>query len=767
MKSSYALIAAVAIVLVIVSVTVFVLLSNDSPTEPTPLATPVAAPSPTPAPTPALPPTPAPPPPPTPAPTPAPTPEPTPPPTLAPTVAPTPAPTPTRVPRPVPTPSPTPPPEPEARHTLFEDKTLGISFMNPQSWKSIDVGEEEDAPWAILEGEDGVTLQIMLEFNATDADLRRVLVRAINSLASEGGIPSLESLSSFNLDSGGPVLRADLLLQSDEGDSSATVQAAMRGAATFVMVASGPVASLEDQQEDIDTVFNTLATSVPVPYGIPRGTAFTMPLGEPSTLDPHISTETTSHFYVSSIFSGLVKLDEGLAVVPDLAESWEVDESGTVYTFTLREDITFHDGKPITAADFKYSLERATDPELHSDTAFLYLSDIVGAHEKLEGEASEISGVVVVGDRTLRITIDAPKEYFLAKLTYPSSYVVDSAAVQDQGEEWWRAESLNGSGPYTLHSWDAEEVIILKRFEGYYQPVQMQHIISPFTALPGANGQDMYVSGYWDAFSVGLSSVDRLRADEAIGSHLQEFDQLISYFVAIDSDQAPVDNPTVRRAFAMAVDRQKLIDDLFGGNVQLANGLLPPGMPGYSEDLQGIPFDPEEARRLLAESGFGDDLPEVTYLATGVDGEPSSMVQFLLDSWEENLGVTLAPNLVEPDEYFYHLEEQTGHLFTLGWVADYPDPENFLDLLLHSGSHYSRYANPVYDNLLELARLSQDRETRLNLYRQAEQLLLEDSGIIPLFHVREYALIQPYVRNFTVGPVGQPVIANVEYEGGP
>ncbi len=666
---------------------------------------------------------------------------------------------------------------PSARYILFEDSTLGISFMHPESWTSIPIeagnGEEVDdameegSPWAILEAEDGVTLQIMLEFNSPGSDQRPTLAGTIESLLPEGGVPSPGDLRYFDLESGDPAVRADLLFESDAGDTRTVIQSAMRGAATFVVVASGPAEALDAQQEAIDTVFDTLTTSVPAPYGIDRSTAFTMPLGEPRTLDPHVSRETTSHFYVSSIFSGLVKLGEGLAVVPDLAESWEVDESGAVYTFTIRDDITFHDGRPITAADFKYSIERATDHELHSDTALLYLSDIVGAREKLDDEAEEVSGVVVVDDRTLQITIDSPKEYFLAKLTYPTSYVVDSASIEGQGEEWWRAEPLNGSGPYTLHTWDAEEVLILKRFDGYYQPPQMQHIISPFAALPGANGRHMYESGYWDGIYIRLSSVDRLRADEALGSHVQQFEQLVSYYVGIDADKAPLDDPMVRRALAMSVDRQKLVDELFGGNVQRAEGLLPPGLPGFSEDLQGITFDPAEAKRLLAESRYGEDLPEITYLATGSEGEPSSIVRFLVDSWEENLGVTVKLNLVDSEEYYYHLEEQEGHLFTYGWVADYPDPENFLDLLLHSESHDSRYANPVFDGLLELARLTQDREIRLSLYAQAEQLLVDDAGIIPLFHTQEYALIQPYVRNFTVGPVGQPVIANVELEGGP
>ena len=639
--------------------------------------------------------------------------------------------------------------------------------MRPQSWTSVDVGEEEDAPWAILQGEDGVTLEVMLEFNGPDADLRLPLVSAIKSLVPEGGTVSLESLSSFTLDNGSPALRADLLLQSDGVEFGAIVQASQRGAATFMLVVSGPTDISRDEQETIDAVFGSFDTSLPVPYGIDRDRAFTMPLGEPSTLDPAVARETTSHFYVSSIYSGLVRLDEALSVSPNLAESWAVDETGTVYTFTLRDGITFHDGKPITAADFKFSIERATDPELHSDTALLYLSDIVGAVAKMEGEAEEVSGVEVVDARTISITIDSPKEYFLAKLSYPSSFVLDSATVGAMGEEWWMDADVNGSGPYQLLSWDTEEAIILKRFDGYHQPVAMEHIISPFDALPGAKGLDMYQSGYWDGIFVGARSLDDLRENEAVADQLHEFDQLTSYFVVLDTELPPLDDANVRRALAMALDRQKLIDDLYGGNLLLAKGILPPGIPGFSEGLQAIPFDPEEARKLLAEIGYADDFPEITYITVDRDGEPSESVQFMIDSWKENLGIDVNVNLVDPEEYYYNLEDHEGHLYTYGWVADYPDPENFLDLLLHSEAQESRYANEAFDALVEQARTVQNRFARLELFRLAEQLLIDDTGIIPLFHVQDYVLLKPYVQGFAISPVGQPDIANVEFEGGP
>ena len=150
---------------------------------------------------------------------------------------------------------------------------------------------------------------------------------------------------------------------------------------------------------------------------------------------------------MNSIFSGLVRFSSNLSLEPDLAERWGVDAAGVVYTFTLRGGIAFHDGRPITADDIKYSIERATDHDLHSDTAPLYLGDILGAREKMEGEAAEVSGVKVVDARTVRITIDSPKEYFLAKLAFPSSAVVDRQTVEPLGPDWWMSKDINGLRP--------------------------------------------------------------------------------------------------------------------------------------------------------------------------------------------------------------------------------------------------------------------------------------------------------------------------------
>jgi len=212
----------------------------------------------------------------------------------------------------------------------------------------------------------------------------------------------------------------------------------------------------------------------------------------------------------------------------------------------------------------------------------------------------------------------------------------------------------------------------------------------------------------------------------------------------------------------MALDREFLIEEELGGNATFAAGLLPPGLPGYSESLMGIPYDPDGARQLLANSRYRLGIPEITLTAIGYDGEPSSMVQFVVDSWEENLGVEVTVDLVDADSFYYDLENVGEHLYISGWIADYPDPENFLDLLLHSEAHGARYVNDDFDDLVERARVEADVDARLALYAEAEQLLIDDAGIIPLFHVRDYVLIRPHVEGFRVLPVGQPDLTGIK-----
>ena len=209
---------------------------------------------------------------------------------------------------------------------------------------------------------------------------------------------------------------------------------------------------------------------------------------DPPTLDPHLTTDATSAGIVVELFSGLVGLNTDLELVPDIAERWEVSDDGTVYTFFLRPNAKFHNGKPITASDFKWSLERAVSPDTASPTADVYLNDIVGFNDAWEGLTDKISGVKVSGDLTLEITIYGAYGDFLAKLTDPTAYVLDRENVEAGGQNW--TESPNGSGPFRLKEYRVGERIILERFDEYYR--QPAHLDAVMFILAGNDPVAMY-----------------------------------------------------------------------------------------------------------------------------------------------------------------------------------------------------------------------------------------------------------------------------------
>ena len=681
-------------------------------------------------------------------------------PTATPAPTPTPAPTatPTATPEPTATPTPTPDPVPEG-FVPFVSQELGVSLYYPAQWSITPTGGE--GAWLVVQDGEGISRMLLLSEQASAGSLSEQMEAVVTLLTPEEGDPRVERTGAVTLDDGTTAERADILYEVEGGTDVRRVQVMQRGELLYLLVVIAPLAEVERQEETIDTMLASFRSFPPEPYGVPRDSAFTMPLGEPTTLDPAIARETTSHFFVTSLFSGLVRITSDFTIEPDLAAGWDVDDAGVVYTFTLRDDITFHDGTPITAEDFKYSIERAADPALHSDTAHSYLGDIVGVIEKLAGEADEVSGVEVVDERTVHITIDEPKEYFLAKLTYPSAAIVDRRTIEPLGFDWWMSDDINGSGPYRLARWEREEVVVLQRFDGYHRPASLEYVISPQAALPGVGGLAMYLSDAWDGIPVGTGSLDFVRESETLSDQLLEFPQLTTYYAGVDGSQPPFDDPDVRRAFLMALDRERLIEVIYDGNVELAKGLLPPGMPGYSESLRGIPYDLEGARQLLAGSKYAEDFPEVVFSAVDVDGEPTELVQFMVAAWKEVLGVDVQVELHESDVYYYSLENVVGNLWHSGWVADYPDPENFLDLLLHSHTLDGKYVNDRFDSLIESARTERDRQTRLHMYGEAEQLLIDEAGLFPLFHVNDYVLVRPRVQGFKMNALGQPDVAGI------
>ncbi len=484
---------------------------------------------------------------------------------------------------------------------------------------------------------------------------------------------------------------------------------------------------------------------------------------DPPTLDPALCTDSTSSFVIRQLYSGLVTLDENLEVVPDLATGWEISPDGRVYTFTLHPEARFHDGRPITSADLIYSLERACDPMLGENLpCATYLNDIVGVEEKLAGRADRIAGLRTPDDHTLVITINAPKSYFLSKLTYNTAYVLDRNNVE-QGGLW--TEHPNGSGPFRLAEWQHNRRMVLAHNERYYRrPPRLERVI----LLMGADARNplvLYEQGRIDFTEVGTSVVARLEYEGSpLAGELRVNPELSLAYVGFNVQMPPFDDPKVRQALTMAVDRAKIARVTYEGRLVQAKGILPPGMPGYDEALEGLPYDPEQARKLLSESRYAGKMPRLVFYTTG--GGDAVLLQ---EVWQEELGLEVELRQVVWADFLEGLDERRYPLFALGWIADYPDPQDFLEVLFRTGSpsNHTGYSNPEVDRLLGQAAVEQDEERRLALYRQVERLIIADAPIIPLTHGVTYSLTKPYVRGLQVTPMGILDLATVWIEGRP
>jgi oligopeptide transport system substrate-binding protein len=473
----------------------------------------------------------------------------------------------------------------------------------------------------------------------------------------------------------------------------------------------------------------------------------------PYTLDPAVSSDANSSNYIQQIFSGLIKLDDNMAPTGDIAIDWQISSDYKTYTFNLRQDAVFQDGKKLTAADFKYSWERACSPATGSAVARTYLGDIVGTADVLADKTKTISGVEAVNDYTLKVTIDAPKSYFLYKLTYPCSMAVDKNNVNSG--TWWRTP--NGTGPFKLKQWTDNSLLVLERNTRYYgektgvASVEFQML----TGLP----MNLYETGALDVTDVSSLYIDRVTDPaQPFAQQLQVTPELSFSWIGFNTKEPPFDDVNVRKAFAQAIDKDKIIDLILRGMVDRADGILPPGMPGYNKSLTSLGFNVDKARASLKASRYGDasKLPPITLTTSGYGNRISPVLEAMIAQWRENLGVEVTVRELDPNFFIYNLKAEKDQMFDMGWVADYPHPQDFLDVLFHTGAenNFAEYSNLAVDSLLDAAATEPNTEKSFEIYQQAEQMLVDDAAMLPLYFARNYILVKPYVKNYVINAMG-------------
>ena len=484
---------------------------------------------------------------------------------------------------------------------------------------------------------------------------------------------------------------------------------------------------------------------------------------DPVTMDPHIAGDGSSATYIVEIFGGLVTITPDMEIVLDLAQSLKVSDDGLVYTFTLRDDIYFHSGRKVTANDVKWSLERAASPQLNSNTSLSYLRDIVGFIEKRYGQADEISGVKVIDDKKISIEIDFPKAYFLAKLTYPTAFVIDKDQVELNPRNWTRKP--NGTGPYKLSEWKLGERIILEANTRYHLGVGNVQVVD--YQLSGGSILTRFENGEVDSAGISQNDIDRVRdPSEPLNKLYRQSNYFQTNYIGMNNAIAPFDDIFVRQAFASAIDIGKITDITYKKMLPQATGILPPGMYGYDASKKVYEYNPELAQELLAKSKYGsaENLPPIVFSDIGAGAEGSTDIQAYIEQWKQNLGVTVQLRQSDFATFLADLDSNKLQIYGIGWIMDYPDPENILDVKFHSKSteNNENYSNAVVDQLLENARSELDTDKRALLYQEAEEIIVKEAPWIPTYFTTSHYVVSKKIKKWIEPSMIVPKLRFVE-----
>jgi oligopeptide transport system substrate-binding protein len=494
---------------------------------------------------------------------------------------------------------------------------------------------------------------------------------------------------------------------------------------------------------------------------------------DPPTADPALVTHPTSVQVVELLFLGLTDFDEDtMDVMPELATRWTLSDDGLTWTLKMREDASWVHYDPassrftkkgaVTAHDVEYGVKRALNPQTASDYAYV-LYAIKNAEAYNTGEITDPTavGVRARDDYTVEFTLEQPAGYFPAIAGMWVSRPVPKAAIEQHGDKWTEPGNIWTNGPYALAVWERENRMVMVKNPHYYDArnVSIERINWSMVTDESASFA-MYESGELDSVAVPPSELDRVRADPVLSKELHTAPEICTYYLGFNNSKPPLDNKLVRQALSYAIDRDKLIQTMLKGGQKPAQTFTCPGIfgsPAGDPAFEGIAFDPEKARALLAAAGYpaGEGWPEVTYLFNTFPTN-QRIAEFVVQSWKEILGIDV--NLAGQEWRAYHrtLREDPPQIYHLVWCADYPDAHNWLFEVFHSTESENRivWSNAEYDKAVEDAAAEPDPGKRKELYFRAEQILcVEEAGIAPIYHYVRNTVSKPYVER-TYSPLG-------------
>ncbi len=490
---------------------------------------------------------------------------------------------------------------------------------------------------------------------------------------------------------------------------------------------------------------------------------------EPQDLDPAIVTGVTEHHIIMSLLEGLVIEDpKDLHPIPGVAEKWDISAEGTVYTFHLRKNAKWSNGATVTAKDFLESYKRILTPTLASQYAYMHF--VVKNAEKFnEGKLKDFSqvGYKVLDDYTFEITLEAPTPYLLSLMCHTSWFPVHVPTVAKfgdayqritsgadgksgaQGNKWTRPGNFVGNGPFQLEEWRENEVIVVKKSPTYWDAASVKLAAIHFHAIESQETEEreFRAGNLHVTETLPLAKIDVYKKNNPELLRIDPY--LGNYFYRINTTKPPLNDKRVRRALAMAIDRDAIVKFVTKGGQLPANSLVPPDTAGFTGAAR-VPTDFTAAKKLLADAGFpdGKGLPPIELLYNTQEAH-KIIAEAIQQMWKKNLGIEVKLLNQEWKVYLDSQRTLNYQICRAGWIGDYPDPNTFMDMFVTGGgNNETGWSNAEYDRLIREAGLTGDQKKRYELFQKAEAILMDECPIIPIYFYTHVHLQRPNLKGW-------------------
>lgn len=482
----------------------------------------------------------------------------------------------------------------------------------------------------------------------------------------------------------------------------------------------------------------------------------------PDVFDPQKSSFSGEIVILSQNYEGLTRLDGELKTVPAAAEKWEYNADATVVTFTLRADLKYSDGSPLTAANYAYAATRTCDPNTAGEYQSI-LFDIAGCADFASTAVTDTAGlettkaalgVKAVDDTTLVINLAQPAPYFHTVASLWVMYPAKQELIEKGGENWWQsAENHIGNGPFQISKITEDQEIDFVANKNYWNGAPKLDGLKYIYVADPAVALEAYKAGQLDTYIIDPSQIPSIQDDAAMQPEFLTYPAATTQGLQFNHTAAPFDDLKVREAFAYAFDRETYCAVIRNGDCQPTLTWIPQGIPGFDASEDRFGFDPEKAKAALAESKYAASMPEITLAYNSDSAANKERHEFIAKSFQETLGIEVKLNpMPGKDLSAARKDVKTApQMFLGGWIGDYPDPQNWISVYWRSDSFASRvgYGNAKADELMKVGDTSTDPEARIKAYQEAQKLIVGDVAMVMVYNPVHVFLVKPNVTGYS------------------